>query len=81
MRSRRGLEGSKGNMAKKVIKVVSPVAGIDALMLPATNPIAKELLPVFYLSIIERVLQEVISGGISEMNLAKPSFLRARLES
>lgn len=44
-----------------------PVAGLGTRMLPATKAIPKELLPVFDRPIIEHVVKEAISGGITEI--------------
>ena len=60
-------------MAKKVNKAVIPVAGLGTRMLPATKAIPKELLPVYDRPIIEHVVQEAISGGISEIILVTRS--------
>ena len=60
-------------MAKKVNKAVIPVAGLGTRMLPATKAIPKELLPVYDRPIIEHVVQEAVSGGISEIILVTRS--------
>jgi UTP--glucose-1-phosphate uridylyltransferase len=60
-------------MAKKINKAVIPVAGLGTRMLPATNAIPKELLPVYDRPIIEHVVQEAISGGITEIILVTRS--------
>ena len=54
-------------MPQKVRKAVIPVAGLGTRMLPATKAIPKELLPVFDRPIIEHVVREAISGGITEI--------------
>ena len=75
MRTKRrvGQDDSKGKMAKKVNKAVIPVAGLGTRMLPATKAIPKELLPVYDRPIIEHVVQEAVSGGISEIILVTRS--------
>ena len=54
-------------MPQKVRKALIPVAGLGTRMLPATKAIPKELLPVFDRPIIEHVVREAISGGITEI--------------
>lgn len=54
-------------MPQKVTKAVIPVAGLGTRMLPATKAIPKELLPVFDRPVIEHVVKEAISGGITEI--------------
>ena len=48
-------------------RAVIPVAGLGTRMLPATKAIPKELLPIFDRPIIEHVVKEAISGGITEI--------------
>ena len=54
-------------MIQKVRKAVIPVAGLGTRMLPATKAIPKELLPVYDRPIIEHVVKEAISAGITEI--------------
>lgn len=54
-------------MIAKIRKAVIPVAGLGTRMLPATKAIPKELLPIFDRPIIEHVVNEAISGGITEI--------------
>jgi len=54
-------------MIQKVKKAVIPVAGLGTRMLPATKAIPKELLPVYDRPIIEHVVKEAISAGITEI--------------
>jgi UTP--glucose-1-phosphate uridylyltransferase len=54
-------------MIQKVRKAVIPVAGLGTRMLPATKAIPKELLPVYDRPIIEYVVKEAISAGITEI--------------
>ncbi len=51
----------------KVSKAVIPVAGLGTRMLPATKAIPKELLPILNKPIIQYVVEEAISAGISEI--------------
>lgn len=60
-------------MAVKVNKAVIPVAGLGTRMLPATKAIPKELLPVYDRPIIEHVVKEAISGGVTEIILVTRS--------
>ena len=57
------------NKLKKLTKAIIPVAGLGTRMLPATKAIPKELLPIFDRPIIEHVVQEAISSGITEIIL------------
>ena len=50
-----------------------PVAGLGTRMLPATKAIPKELLPVYDRPIIEHVVKEAISAGITEIILVTRS--------
>ena len=52
---------------KKLTKAIIPVAGLGTRMLPATKAIPKELLPIYDRPIIEHVVQEAISAGITEI--------------
>ena len=56
-------------MKAKIVKAVIPVAGLGTRMLPATKAIPKELLPVYDRPIIEHVVKEAISAGITEIIL------------
>lgn len=60
-------------MVRKIRKAVIPVAGLGTRMLPATKAIPKELLPVYDRPIIEHVVQEAISAGITEIILVTRS--------
>lgn len=60
-------------MAIKINKAVIPVAGLGTRMLPATKAIPKELLPVYDRPIIEHVVKEAISGGVTEIILVTRS--------
>jgi len=52
---------------KKLTKAIIPVAGLGTRMLPATKAIPKELLPIYDRPIIEHVVKEAISAGITEI--------------
>jgi UTP--glucose-1-phosphate uridylyltransferase len=60
-------------MIAKIKKAVIPVAGLGTRMLPATKAIPKELLPVYDRPIIEHVVKEAISAGITEIILVTRS--------
>jgi UTP--glucose-1-phosphate uridylyltransferase len=60
-------------MIKTIRKAVIPVAGLGTRMLPATKAIPKELLPVYDRPIIEHVVREAISAGITEIILVTRS--------
>jgi UTP--glucose-1-phosphate uridylyltransferase len=60
-------------MIKPIRKAVVPVAGIGTRMLPATKAIPKELLPVYDRPIIEHVVKEAITAGITEVILVTRS--------
>ena len=61
------------SVVNKVTKAVIPVAGLGTRMLPATKAIPKELLPVYDRPIIEHVVKEAISAGITEIILVTRS--------
>jgi UTP--glucose-1-phosphate uridylyltransferase len=60
-------------MKKPIRKAVIPLAGLGTRMLPATNAILKELLPVYGLPIIAHVVKEAIAAGITEIILVARS--------
>lgn len=60
-------------MVMKIRKAVIPVAGLGTRMLPATKAIPKELLPVLDKPIIEYVVNEAVSAGITEIILVTRS--------
>jgi UTP--glucose-1-phosphate uridylyltransferase len=60
-------------MIKPIKKAVIPVAGLGTRMLPATETIPKELLPVYDLPIIEHVVKEAMAAGITEIILVTRS--------
>ncbi len=60
-------------MTTKINKAVIPVAGLGTRMLPATKAIPKELLPVYDRPIIEHVVEEAVTGGVSEIILVTRS--------
>ena len=55
------------NIIKKLNKAIIPVAGLGTRMLPATKAIPKELLPIYDRPIIEHIVNEAISAGITEI--------------
>ena len=55
------------NKIKKLTKAIIPVAGLGTRMLPATKAIPKELLPIYDRPIIEYIVQEAITAGITEI--------------
>jgi UTP--glucose-1-phosphate uridylyltransferase len=60
-------------MKQLIKKAIIPVAGLGTRMLPATKAIPKELLPVFDKPLIEHVVKEAISSGITEIILVTRS--------
>jgi UTP--glucose-1-phosphate uridylyltransferase len=60
-------------LIQKIKKAVIFVAGLGTRMLPATKAIPKELLPVYDRPIIEHVVKEAISAGITEIILVTRS--------
>mgnify|MGYP006102554947 CR=1 FL=1 len=60
-------------MISPIKRAVIPVAGLGSRMLPATKAIPKELLSVYDRPIIEYVVNEAISGGITEIILVTRS--------
>ena len=55
--------------SKKVKKAIIPVAGYGTRMLPATKAVAKELLPILDIPLIQRIIEEAAEGGIEEIIL------------
>ena len=55
------------NKIKNLTKAIIPVAGLGTRLLPATKAIPKELLPIYDRPIIEHVVQEAITAGITEI--------------
>jgi len=60
-------------MKQLIKKAIIPVAGLGTRMLPATKAIPKELLPVYDKPLIEHVVKEAISSGITEIILVTRS--------
>ncbi len=56
-------------MKKSIRRAVIPVAGLGTRMLPATKAIPKELLSVYDRPIIEHVVKETITAGMTEILL------------
>ena len=57
----------------KITKAVIPVAGLGTRMLPATKAIPKEMLPVLDKPLIQHVVQEAVSAGMTEIVLVTHS--------
>ena len=55
------------------MKAVIPVAGLGTRMLPATKAIPKEMLPIVDRPLIQYVVNEAISAGITEIVLVTHS--------
>lgn len=51
-------------MARKVKKIVIPVAGMGTRFLPATKVLPKELLPIVDRPIIQLIVEECVSAGL-----------------
>ena len=60
-------------MITPIKKTVIPVAGVGRRMLPETEAIPKELLPVYGRLIIEHVVKETIAAGIAAIILVTRS--------
>ena len=60
-------------MTQTIRKAVIPVAGLGTRMLPATKAIPKEMLPVVDKPLIQYVVNECISAGITEIVLVTHS--------
>lgn len=58
---------------KKVKKAIIPVAGYGTRMLPATKAVAKELLPILDIPLIQKIIEEAADGGIEEIILVTRS--------
>ena len=58
---------------KEISKVVMPVAGLGARMLPATKAIPKGMLPVLSKPIIQYIVEEAIYAGFKEIMLVTHS--------
>ena len=54
-------------MARKITRVVLPVAGLGTRTLPATKALAKEMLTLVDRPIIQYAVEEALSAGISEI--------------
>ena len=52
---------------KKITKAIIPAAGYGTRFLPATKAIPKEMLPVVDKPIIQYVIEEVVSAGITDI--------------
>ena len=56
---------------KNISKAIIPVAGLGTRMLPITKEVPKELLPIFDKPLIQHVVEEAVSVGISEIIFVK----------
>ena len=56
---------------KNISKAIIPVAGLGTRMLPLTKEVPKELLPIFDKPLIQHVVEEAVSVGISEIIFVK----------
>jgi len=61
----------------KITKAVIPVAGLGTRMLPATKAIPKEMLPIVDKPLIQYIVDECISAGITEIVLVTHSSKNA----
>src|SRR5437667_12060518 len=52
---------------RKVTKAVFPVAGLGTRFLPATKANPKEMLPIVDKPLIQYVVEEAVSAGITEL--------------
>lgn len=64
-------------MSKLIRKAVIPVAGLGTRMLPATKAIPKEMLPVVDKPMIQYIVNECVSAGITEIVLVTHSSKNA----
>ena len=56
-------------MAKKIKKIVIPVAGYGTRFLPFTKSIPKEMLPIVDRPLIQYIVEEAVEAGIEEVIL------------
>jgi len=64
-------------MKNNITKAVIPVAGLGTRMLPATKAIPKEMLPIVDKPLIQYIVNECISAGITEIVLVTHSSKNA----
>jgi len=62
---------------KKNVKAVIPVAGLGTRMLPATKAIPKEMLPIVDKPLIQYIVNECITAGITDIVLVTHSSKNA----
>jgi len=62
---------------KQIKKAVIPVAGLGTRMLPATKAIPKEMLPIVDKPLIQYIVNECVSAGITEIILVTHSSKNA----
>ena len=70
-------DSNNANKAKKVTKVVVPVAGLGTRMLPATKAIPKEMLTLADKPLIQYVVEECAAAGLTEIILVTHSSKNA----
>lgn len=70
-------ESNNMNKARKVRKVVIPVAGLGTRMLPATKAIPKEMLTLADKPLIQYVVEECAAAGLTEIILVTHSSKNA----
>ena len=63
--------------SKKVTKAVIPVAGFGSRMLPATKAIPKEMLPIIDKPLIQYIIEECSTAGITEIVMITHSYKSA----
>ena len=52
---------------RKVSKAVIPAAGLGTRFLPATKAMPKEMLPIVDKPVIQYVVEEAVSAGLSDL--------------
>lgn len=60
-------------MKSKLTKAIIPVAGLGTRVLPASKAIPKEMLPVVDKPVIQHVIEEAVSAGITDIVLVTRS--------
>ena len=53
----------------KVRKAVIPAAGLGTRMLPATQTVPKEMLPLVDKPVIQYIIEEAVAAGIEDLSL------------
>lgn len=62
------------NIKIKLHKAVIPVAGLSTIMLPATQAIQNEMLPLVDQPIIQYIVNQCITAGINDIIFVTNSF-------